>query len=120
MLKIDEITNRRIGRRLREARIPKGFTLTKLAERLGVSYQQLQKYESGVNSMTPGKLVKLADILGVTVGSFFDVRENEPLPDTQPNCKMMHLIWKLQQLEQRNPKLFQRLCDTVSAIAKSA
>jgi transcriptional regulator with XRE-family HTH domain len=120
MLKIDEITNRRIGRRLREARIPKGFTLTKLAERLGVSYQQLQKYESGVNVITPGKLIRLAEILGVSVGHFFDVPESGPLPDESPNRKMMHLMRSARKIERCNPELFQALCDTVSALAKSA
>jgi transcriptional regulator with XRE-family HTH domain len=48
-----------------------------LAAALGVSYQQLQKYEQGVNRIGAGRLQQLAEILGVPVGCFF---EDFPIP----------------------------------------
>ena len=45
------------------------LTQTALADQLGVTFQQVQKYEKGVNRMSAGRLTKIADVLGVTIGA---------------------------------------------------
>jgi transcriptional regulator with XRE-family HTH domain len=61
-----------IGSRLRERRVTLGMTQTELGKRLGISFQQLQKYEGGVNRLTASGLWRIAECLDVPVGYFFD------------------------------------------------
>ncbi|MCH8188327.1 MAG: helix-turn-helix transcriptional regulator [Proteobacteria bacterium] len=61
-----------IGRRLRQARVAAGLTQTELGVRLGISFQQIQKYEKGRNRIGGGRLYKIARILGVKITYFFD------------------------------------------------
>ena len=56
---------------MRERRIMLGLTLHKLAELIGVTYQQTHKYETGVNRIAVGRLHQLAQALGVDVAYFF-------------------------------------------------
>jgi transcriptional regulator with XRE-family HTH domain len=48
------------------------MTLQGLADRLGIAYQQVQKYETGVNRVGAGRLMEIAEILNIPVASFFD------------------------------------------------
>jgi transcriptional regulator with XRE-family HTH domain len=56
-----------VGRRIRTRRLLLGFTQTQLARQLGVSFQQVQKYENGANRVGAGRLVQIAQILGVPI-----------------------------------------------------
>jgi transcriptional regulator with XRE-family HTH domain len=60
-----------VGRNLRLWRIARGLSQSQLAKQLGVTFQQVQKYEIGGNRMSTGRLVKAASILGVSIGAFF-------------------------------------------------
>lgn len=60
--------NAEIGQRIRAARLRLGWTQVDLAGLLGVSYQQVNKYEKGVNSASGLRLLELGDRLGVRVG----------------------------------------------------
>jgi len=55
----------RLGARLRGWRERRGLSLPDVAEEIGVSYQQLQKYEAGRNSLSVARLVRIADLLDV-------------------------------------------------------
>jgi transcriptional regulator with XRE-family HTH domain len=57
-----------IGARLRTRRRQLGLSQSDLAERLGVSFQQVQKYERGANRVAASTLLAAAEALGVTVG----------------------------------------------------
>jgi transcriptional regulator with XRE-family HTH domain len=61
-----------IGRRIRTRRLSIGMSQTVLGDKLGITFQQVQKYEKGVNRIGSGRLEELAQILGVPVGYFFD------------------------------------------------
>ncbi len=65
-----------VARNVRLARESAGLTLTALAKPLGISYQQLQKYESGQNRVSAGMLFEIARILRQPLISFFS-REND-------------------------------------------
>lgn len=58
----------RVGARLRAERKLQGLSQTTVAERVGIAYQQLQKYERGQNRITAGRLIALAAALGVDPG----------------------------------------------------
>jgi transcriptional regulator with XRE-family HTH domain len=64
-----------VGHRIRIERLARGLSQTALANQLGVTFQQVQKYEKGVNRVGAGRLTKIAEVLGVPVGSFFSGKE---------------------------------------------
>ncbi len=64
-----------VGHRIRIERLSRGLSQTALATQLGVTFQQVQKYEKGVNRVGAGRLTKIAEVLGVAVGSFFSGKE---------------------------------------------
>lgn len=66
-----------VGQRLRLLRKERGLSQTALAARVGVTFQQLQKYETGKNRLSASRLYRLASVLRVDVSAFFD-----GLPDT--------------------------------------
>lgn len=61
-----------VGRQLRLARKASGVTQTTLGEKLGISFQQVQKYEMGASRMGAGRLQQAADILQVPISYFFE------------------------------------------------
>lgn len=61
-----------VGARLRIRRQLVGMSQEALGERLGVSFQQVQKYERGSNRVSASRLYFLADALGVPVSYFFE------------------------------------------------
>ena len=61
-----------IGRNVRLWRMARGLSQAQLASRLGVTFQQLQKYEVGANRIGTGRLVKLAAVLRVPITALFD------------------------------------------------
>lgn len=63
--------DRHIGARLAERRHAVGLTQVQLAECLGITFQQIQKYESGVNRIGAGQLFELGCLLEVPVTYFY-------------------------------------------------
>lgn len=61
-----------VGLRIRERRQQRGVTQQELARALGISYQQVQKYENGTNRVSAGRLYILAQALDLTVSDFFE------------------------------------------------
>jgi transcriptional regulator with XRE-family HTH domain len=61
-----------IGRRIRERRRALGMNQTTLADALGLTFQQVQKYERGFNHVSACRLYEIAGILNVAIGNFFD------------------------------------------------
>lgn len=63
--------DKRVGEMLRERRIDLGLSQQKLAEKIGVTFQQVQKYERGVNRVSASRLQQLSSALQVSVSYFF-------------------------------------------------
>jgi transcriptional regulator with XRE-family HTH domain len=61
-----------VGRRMRHMRILCNQTQEELGERIGVSYQQIQKYETGANRISASRLYWIAVQFSVTPGWFFE------------------------------------------------
>jgi len=61
-----------VGTRLRLRRTLMGLSQEKLGEAVGITFQQLQKYERGANRISASRLFNLAQVLDVPVGFFFD------------------------------------------------
>ena len=61
-----------IGQRLRKARLSNGLTQQGLAEKIGISFQQVQKYENGSNRISSSRLLGVSGELGIPITYFFD------------------------------------------------
>ena len=61
-----------VGNQIRRRRLALGMSQEKLAEALGISFQQVQKYEKGVNRVGASRLQAISDILQVPISFFFD------------------------------------------------
>jgi transcriptional regulator with XRE-family HTH domain len=71
-----------VGARLRLRRTLLGLSQEKLGEAVGITFQQLQKYERGANRISASRLYHLALVLDVPVGFFFeDMPTGQPLPE---------------------------------------
>ena len=73
-----------VGERIRLRRTELGLTQEQLAAALEVSYQQVQKYETGANRISAGRIFELARKLRVDIGYFFDGLPLESHEDTLP------------------------------------
>ena len=60
-----------VGKKIREARILQGMSQTALSEQIGITFQQLQKYESGANRVSCSRLYEIGRVLGMPVQAFF-------------------------------------------------
>ena len=67
--------DRQVGERMRRRRILLGLTQDQLADALGISYQQIQKYETGANRVSAGRLAQISEVLEVQPGWFFGAPE---------------------------------------------
>ena len=65
--------DRLVGSRVRQRRMQLGMSQEQLAEQLGITVPQVQKYEKGVNRIGASRLHKIAGLLGVPIGAFFEV-----------------------------------------------
>jgi transcriptional regulator with XRE-family HTH domain len=71
-----------VGQRLREARLLAGLSQSELGGRVGVTFQAVQKYESGENRLSASRLLAAAKLLGKPVSFFFDeLTAGEPARD---------------------------------------
>jgi transcriptional regulator with XRE-family HTH domain len=71
-----------MGRRIRLRRREKGISQIELAGRLGLSFQQLQKYEEGTHRVGAARLQQIAEVLGVDIPFFYDGDGKEPDVDS--------------------------------------
>ena len=66
------ITDKAIGVRLKSLRLERGLTQSYVASRMGITFQQFQKNETGKNRLSAGRLIMAANALGVPIGELFE------------------------------------------------
>ncbi len=86
--------DRFVGKKIKWYRIQKGLSQHSLAKELGISYQQLHKYENGSNSVSASRLAEISVQLGTPVEKFF-----EGYSDTGPTDELMNEEVHRQQLQ---------------------
>ena len=74
-----------VGKRIRQRRWLTGMTQQKLAELVGIKFQQIQKYETGANRVSASRLWDIADALSVNVSFFFEGMEDAGSDNTAEN-----------------------------------
>ncbi len=73
--------DRHVGQRIRQRRWQVGVTQGQLAEKVGIRFQQIQKYETGANRVSASRLWDIAEVLDVPVSYFFEDMDEGPPPD---------------------------------------
>jgi transcriptional regulator with XRE-family HTH domain len=76
-----------VGARIRARRTELGLTQEALANALGVSFQQVQKYEKGTNRLAVGTLVKAAQFLAAPIGYFLPEGDEPDMP-LRPDARL--------------------------------
>jgi len=106
-----------------------GMSQEKLGELLGLTFQQVQKYEKGVNRIGAGRLYQVANILGVPIGYFYeDVAKQSPrLSETSEEAStplVMEFLTSGEGLQLslgfmriKDPKVRKRVLDLVKSLA---
>jgi transcriptional regulator with XRE-family HTH domain len=80
-------TDRHVGRRVCMRRKMLSMSQTKLAEAIGVTFQQIQKYEKGTNRMSASRLLRISHVLEVPISFFF---EDPRGPSREPGTRQVH------------------------------
>lgn len=85
--------NSHIGQQLKKRRKTLKLSQTQLGEILGITYQQVQKYESGVNKVSPERLLDLSHALDTPLEYFFEgVRNAEGFIKAKPHESTTHVL----------------------------
>jgi transcriptional regulator with XRE-family HTH domain len=111
-IKTPEPKDIEVGRRVRALRLNKGMSQGKLAEALGLTFQQVQKYENGTNRMGAGRLQRIAEIFGVPIWALFGAQApaktpSESLFEFVDSAAAMRLLRAYSRIS--NPKFKQAL-----------
>jgi transcriptional regulator with XRE-family HTH domain len=101
-----------VGARIRARRVSLGLSQQQLAAKVGVTYQQLHKYEHGINRVSASRLQDIAQALGITVGSLFENVGCPVLPPTEGR----RLALETSRLMQEMPEWARQ---SVAALAKT-
>jgi transcriptional regulator with XRE-family HTH domain len=76
--KVPHSIDQYVGNRVRTRRLALGMSQTKLADAIGLTFQQVQKYEKGTNRMGSSRLMQIAHVLEVPVTFFFEGAPGQP------------------------------------------
>jgi transcriptional regulator with XRE-family HTH domain len=117
-----------IGRRMRARRLQLGLSQQALGDALGVSYQQVQKYEQGVSRIGAGRLQQLAEILDVPVSVFFDEKRGGSqdgdavfaVLNTRYSFRLVTAFAKMRdrRIQQCVVHLVEQVADRISAVVR--
>lgn len=119
-----------VGKRLRLKRTLLGLSQEAIGNAIGVTFQQIQKYERGINRMGASRLYDFARALGVPVSYFFDgyntespaygmaegeapAFDNDQMPNRE-TVEMMRAYYRI-----KNPTQRKRVLDLMKAMAES-
>jgi transcriptional regulator with XRE-family HTH domain len=95
------VDSKEVGRRIRQFRQDAGLSQEALAELVGVSFQQVQKYESGHTTLNILKLQNIADALKVQVSDFFDMAPVKHVRLTSEEDQLLHAFRRIKNTELR-------------------
>ncbi|MEC8172360.1 MAG: helix-turn-helix transcriptional regulator [Pseudomonadota bacterium] len=112
-----------VGQRIRDKRNKRGMSQTEVANALGVTFQQVQKYERGTNRVGASRLFDLSRILSVPVQYFFAGLNNQSTPIEKEDDNVIHLM-KPDTIELvevyykvENPQVRRQILSTIRSIS---
>ena len=113
-----------VGRRVRLLRKCQGMSQTELANAIGLTFQQVQKYEKGTNRISASKLFEIAQALNVEVAALFaDATASNAGADSEaedsvvPSRTNLQIVRTLSQV--RNARVQRKVLELISALAAS-
>ncbi|MDH0910484.1 helix-turn-helix domain-containing protein [Rhizobium pusense] len=117
-----------VGSRIKQRRTMNGMSQERLGDSLGITFQQVQKYERGINRVGAGRLQTIADILDVPVSFFFesasghDATVDLPHASPQDDCRTFlssreGLRLNREFVKITDPQLRLRIIEMVEAMA---
>jgi transcriptional regulator with XRE-family HTH domain len=116
-----------VGNRVRIRRMLIGMSQERLGDLLGLTFQQVQKYEKGVNRIGAGRLFEVSRILGVPIDFFYDgvgaggddksaAAETAPVMDFVSSGEGLQLSLAFMKI--KDPKVRKRVLDLVKSLAE--
>src|SRR3984893_3074293 len=81
-----------IGQRIKVERLARRMSQSELAEKIGVTFQQVQKYEKGLNRVGAGRLNRIAEVLGIPVRAFFETNASATLKDEDSETSPLDML----------------------------
>ena len=107
------------GIKIKSARLERGLTQMKLAEKIGISYQQLQKYENGSSDLSLNRLRQFAKVLNLPISYFIDEQSASLVSEPEISygilsSEELKLIKLLRQINNR--KFTAKLNDTLKSL----
>ena len=109
-----------VGARVRSLRVLRGVSQTELAEKIGNSFQQVQKYETGSNRISASKLHSISKILDVQPNYFFEGMDDEKKTDTDKTAASLRAVRVGAYFENiPNQEVKERLYSLIKAMASS-
>ncbi|WP_299949644.1 helix-turn-helix domain-containing protein [Hyphomonas sp. BRH_c22] len=87
------------GHTIRKERMAQDMTLAELAAALGLSHQQLQKYETGTNRVSAGMVLKIAEALNLTLDELFAASRVAPRTTSPALAKCVRLLGQFDDTE---------------------
>lgn len=114
-----------VGKRVRHRRWMVGMTQQQLAEKVGIKFQQIQKYETGMNRISASRLWDISEALDVPVGFFFEglgdgaemVRSDHAPPDILADKEALELVRSYYAIPENQRK---RLFDLARVLSDAA
>jgi transcriptional regulator with XRE-family HTH domain len=112
-----------VGKAVRFFRVKAGMTQATLGSELGVTFQQIQKYEKGANRIGPGRLLKIAKLFNRPITAFYPISGNDgafdintiiTLTDRTQTMRMLHAFQLIQ-----NPRVRFLMADLAVGIANA-
>ena len=121
-----------VGNRVRIRRMLIGMSQEKLGDLLGLTFQQVQKYEKGVNRIGAGRLFEVSRILGVPIDFFYEgvsslLEERPGFSEAESTPPVMEFVssgeglqLSLAFMKIKDPKLRKRVLDLVKQMAEDS
>ncbi|WP_298803598.1 helix-turn-helix transcriptional regulator [uncultured Lentibacter sp.] len=115
-----------VGKRVRHRRWLVGMTQQQLAEKVGIKFQQIQKYETGANRISASRLWDISEVLDVAVSFFFEGLDVVPAsaetqdrlpPDLMGDKEAMELIRSYYAIPENQRKRLFDLARVLSDVA---
>jgi transcriptional regulator with XRE-family HTH domain len=116
-----------VGNRVRIRRMLIGMSQEKLGDLLGLTFQQVQKYEKGINRIGAGRLFEIARILDVPIDFFYEgvssdghgfAEESAPVLEFVSSNEGLQLSLAFMKI--KDPKVRKRVLDLVKSLAEEA
>ena len=111
---MSENYNKHLGSMLKMRRLALGLTQTKVAKAINVTFQQIQKYEKGINGVSSVRLLQLSNYLKVPINYFFDnyeeyLNNTNKTSESYMSVNYNFLVKIYSELTQEQKNKFQKL-----------